>query len=187
MDEIRSQQDREENRFSVENFQAALLKNIEDCIKTLCGELGTHQDLHQQLFNVNIENAILKEQITQKDERLSMLENDVETLRIQKTSADTAVINHDLEANNRISILNSTVKELQGSLVAAEKSLQISQHSDSTKRNEMQLLTRKLQEIEAIQQAVMEESVALPSKVGMSSLRRNVRKLNVLLDSSGTL
>ena|ERR1700761_3187434 len=179
MDELRSQRDREENRFSGENSHAALLKNIEDCIKRLCGELGPHQDLHQQLSNVNIENAILKEQITQKDERLSVLESDVETLRIQKTSAETAVVKHDSDANNQITILNSTVKELQGSLVAAEKSLQISQHSDSTKQNEMQLLTRKLQEIEALQQAVMEESAALPSKVGMYSLRSNVRKLNV--------
>jgi hypothetical protein len=134
-------------------------------LKTLRTELANLQDLHRRSSDVNIENAILKEQSSRKDEKILLLESDVEALRDQKRLVEAEAGKRNSDADYKISVLNSKMNELEEKLIIAENSLQVSQHSDNANQDQIQLLNKMLQEMATKQKDFLEETSALQSEL----------------------
>src|ERR1700743_2176413 len=84
MDNLQCQAANEKICRPVDNSQMVQFQNIETHLKTIQNDLAAYRDLQQQLSNVSIENALLKEEVTAKADKILSLESGMETLQTEK-------------------------------------------------------------------------------------------------------
>jgi Flp pilus assembly CpaE family ATPase len=121
--------------------------------------------LQQQLTNVTVENASLKDKICHQEEKIAQLEEDLQTSRHEKVEAKEMTTKSRQAVADTSSKLNATISELQRSLIIAENKLQAIQQIHDMSRSQVQKLTKMLRESEAKLQAANDEKVNLQSMV----------------------